>query len=164
MKRKRPSRHRLRIVVTDFPVGGSSAERILWARARGYRGTTDLPAETALQAALHQHRHPLDLISKGCRSCRLERRILGPGAPLRPPSEGWERLLRGADKGAEGRWTDLRIRRSDGRWWVVRLHEPLDKIGIPLRYSVQTFGEGVRGPAERVLSRPLRRVGPQKKR
>jgi len=130
MTRKEAARQR-KLADASRPKKPPSDREIIEARVDGYRFYNDLGTELALKASMAKHPHPMDMMEAGCPLCGIERRIFAKGhmASLRPQPAWWKRFIaesRGGKAQPPRQWRDLKITRSDGRWWVVRVTEPLD--------------------------------------
>jgi hypothetical protein len=132
------------------PKNPPSGREIIRAREKRYFASNDLVTEGALQASMARHPHPLDVMQDECHWCKLERRIFAKGhmASLRPSPAWWRRFVaeQREPPGSPRQWTELKITRSDGRWWVVRVTETLD-LREPMTgegvYSVEPWGSGM---------------------
>ncbi len=150
MTRKEAARQR-RLADALRPKKPPSDREIIQAREKRYHFYNDLVTEGALKASLPKHPHPLDVMEDGCSWCGIERRIFAKGhmASLRPQPAWWKRFVadsRGKKSGVPRQWTDLKITRSDGRWWVVRVTESLD-LHEPgtgeAEYKIEPVGGGM---------------------
>lgn len=152
-----------------------SDREIIEARKKGYFASNDLVTEGALKASLSKHPHSLDVMELECPWCEIERRIFATGhmASLNPQPEWWIQFVRdreGPQDCSPRQWTDLKITRSDGRWWVVRVSEPLD-LHEPgtggQAYRIEPWGAGLScrpGDLPRLNVRRLREGGSSKDR